>query len=85
MDAVFSQRNLQGDLVTLVGPAEAQSLNEGTAQAFKREIDSLSVGPKATWQVCEHAMFKDRVVSFPVNSREGGWSASWSSVDALKL
>ena len=81
----YSQRNFQGDMVTLVGPAEAQSLDEGTAQAFKREIDSLSVGPKATLQVYEHAMFKDRVVSFPVNSREGGWSASWSSVDALKL
>lgn len=68
----YSKRNFQGDMVTLVGPAEAQSMDKGTAQALKREIDSVSVGPKATLQVYEHAMFKDRVVSFPANTREGG-------------
>ncbi len=84
----YSQRNFQGDMVTLVGPAEAQSLDAGTAQALKREIDSLSVGPKATLQVYEHAMFKDRVVSFPANSREGGLVRKLGfggRIEALKL
>jgi hypothetical protein len=68
----YSQRNFQGDMATLVGPAEVQSLDKGAARELKREIDSLSVGPKATLEVYEHAMFKDRVVSFPANARVGG-------------
>lgn len=68
----YSERNFQGDMVTLVGPAEAESMDKGTARALRREIDSVSVGPMATLQIYEHALFKDRVVSFPANSREAG-------------
>lgn len=68
----YSQRNFQGDMVTLVGPAEVLSVDKGTARALKREIDSVTVGPKATLEVYEHAMFRDRTATFPANSREGG-------------
>ena len=37
---------------------------------------ALSVGPRATLQVYEHAMFRDRTVNFPANSREGGLPAA---------
>ena len=68
----YSQRNFQGDMVTLVGPAAVVSMDKGTARALKREIDSVTVGPKATLEVYEHAMFRDRTATFPANSREGG-------------
>ncbi|VWX63005.1 conserved hypothetical protein [Burkholderiales bacterium 8X] len=68
----YSKREFQGDMLTLVGPAQVMSMDNGTARQLKREIDSVSVGPKATLEVYEHAMFRDRKVSFPPNSREGG-------------
>ncbi len=68
----YSDRNFKGDLVTLVGPAELATLDKGTARQLKRDLDSLTVGPRATLKVFEHAMFKDREVTFPPNSREGG-------------
>jgi hypothetical protein len=68
----YSKRDFQGDVATLVGPAQVQSMDKGTARQLKRDIDSVSVGPRATLEVYEHAMFKDRTVSFPANSREGG-------------
>ncbi|MGJ7493197.1 hypothetical protein [Variovorax sp. ZT4R33] len=68
----YSQRNFQGDMVTLVGPAAVVSMDKGTARALKREIDSVTVGPKATLEVYERAMFRDRTATFPANSREGG-------------
>ncbi|MGJ7556741.1 hypothetical protein ACSFBI_22345 [Variovorax sp. RB3P1] len=68
----YSKRDFQGDFVTLVGPAQVQSMDKGTARQLKRDIDSVSVGPRATLDVYEHAMFKDRTVSFAPNSREGG-------------
>ncbi|MFM9927286.1 hypothetical protein VLK31_30200 [Variovorax sp. H27-G14] len=68
----YSKRDFQGDFVTLVGPAQVQSMDKGTAKQLKRDIGSVSVGPRATLEVYEHAMFKDRTVSFAPNSREGG-------------
>lgn len=68
----YSKRNFEGEMVTLVGPAALVSLDKGTARALRREIDSVSVGPKATLEVYEHAMFRDRTATFPANSREGG-------------
>ncbi|RYF76582.1 MAG: hypothetical protein EOO22_01640 [Comamonadaceae bacterium] len=68
----FSRRNFEGDVATLVGPAELQTLDDGAGRTLKREIDSVLVGPRARLQVYEHAMFKDRTVDFPANSREGG-------------
>ncbi|MEJ8859778.1 hypothetical protein WKW79_34855 [Variovorax robiniae] len=68
----YSERDFRGDMATLVGPAALATLDKGTAQQLKRQIDSVTVGPKATLQVYEHSMFRDRVVNFPANSREGG-------------
>jgi hypothetical protein len=63
-------------------------MDKGTARQLKRDIDSVSVGPRATLQVYEHAMFKDRTVSFPANSREGGLVRKLGfggRIEALKL
>lgn len=68
----YTQRNFQGDMLTLIGPAQVVSVDKGTAQKLKRDLDSVSVGPRATLQVYQHAMFRDRAVTFPPNSREGG-------------
>jgi hypothetical protein len=84
----YTGRNFQGDMLTLVGPAEVQSMDRGTARQLKRDIDSLSVGPRATLQVYEHAMFRDRTVNFPANSREGGLMRKLGfggRIEAMKL
>lgn len=84
----YSERNFQGDMATLVGPAEIQTLDKGTAKELRRDIDSLSIGPRATLQVYQHAMFKDRTVSFPPNSREGGLISKLGfggRIEAMKL
>ena len=84
----YTGRNFQGDMLTLVGPAEVQSMDRGTARQLKRDIDSVSVGPRATLQVFEHAMFRDRTVNFPANSREGGLMRKLGfggRIEAMKL
>ncbi|WP_431108703.1 hypothetical protein [Variovorax paradoxus] len=84
----YTGRNFQGDMLTLVGPAEVQSMDRGTARQLKRDIDSVSVGPRATLQVYEHAMFRDRTVNFPANSREGGLTRKLGfggRIEAMKL
>jgi hypothetical protein len=68
----YDQRNFKGDILTLVGPAEVGSADKGTGRQFKRSIDSLVLGPKATLKVFEHQMFKDKAVDFPANAREPG-------------
>ncbi|WPH14670.1 beta/gamma crystallin domain-containing protein [Variovorax paradoxus] len=84
----YTGRNFQGDMLTLVGPAEVQSMDRGTARQLKRDIDSVSVGPRATLKVYEHAMFRDRTVDFPANSREGGLMRKLGfggRIEAMKL
>jgi hypothetical protein len=84
----YTGRDFKGDMLTLVGPAEVQSMDRGTARQLKRDIDSVSVGPRATLQVYEHAMFKDRTVNFPANSREGGLTRKLGfggRIEAMKL
>jgi hypothetical protein len=84
----YSKRDFQGDVATLVGPAQVQSMDKGTARQLKRDIDSVSVGPRATLEVYEHAMFKDRTVRFEANSREGGLVRKLGfggRIEALKL
>jgi hypothetical protein len=68
----YDQRNFKGEILTLVGPAEISSADNGTGRQFKRSIDSLVLGPKATLKVFEHQMFKDKSVDFPANAREAG-------------
>ena len=67
----YDERNYKGDVMTLVGPAEVGSADKGTGRQFKRNIDSLVLGPKAM-KVYEHQMFKDKSVDFAPNSREPG-------------
>jgi hypothetical protein len=84
----YSKRNFEGDMMTLVGPAQIMSMDNGTARQLKREIDSVSVGPKATLQVYEHAMFRDRAVTIGPNSREGGLISKLGfggRIEAMKL
>lgn len=69
---LYSERNFRGDPATLVGPVALESADKFTGKQLKREIDSLVTGPKATLRVYEHAMFKDRSITFGPNSREGG-------------
>ncbi len=68
----YNERNFSGDIITMTGPGELQSADKGTGKELKRHIDSLVTGPKATLRVYEHALFKDRAVTFGPNSREGG-------------
>lgn len=84
----YTGRNFQGDMLTLVGPAEVQSMDRGTARQLKRDIDSVSVGPRARLSVYEHAMFRDRTVEFPPSSREGGLMRKLGfggRIEAMKL
>lgn len=68
----YSDRDFKGDMATLVGPAVIETMDKGSAKALKRAIDSVSVGPKATLQVYEHTMFRDRTTTFAPNTRAGG-------------
>jgi hypothetical protein len=84
----YSQRNFQGEMVTLVGPAIIQTLDKGTARQLKRDIDSVSVGPRAKLELFENSMFKDRAVSLPANTRVGGLMTRLSfrgRIEAVRL
>jgi hypothetical protein len=75
-------------MVTLVGPALIQTLDKGTARQLKRDIDSVSVGPKANLEVFENSMFRDKTMTFPANSRVGGLMTRLSfrgRIEALRL
>ena len=68
----YADRNFQGDVATLVGPASLESPDKLTGKQLKKNIDSLVTGSKATLRIYQHAMFKDRSMTFGPNSREGG-------------
>lgn len=67
----YEQKEFKGDMLTLVGPTQLDALDKGTAKQLKRDIDSIVTGPKTTLKVYEHRLFKDRMVEFPANAREG--------------
>ena len=69
---LYDEREFKGNMVTLVGPMELQSMDKSTGRQLRRNIDSLMLGPKANLTVYEHRMFKDRAVRFGPNAREGG-------------
>ncbi len=69
---LYPDRNFAGDPATLVGPLSLETADQVAAKQLKRDIDSLVTGPKATLRVYEHALFKDRSVSFGPNSRQSG-------------
>ena len=68
----YDERNFKGEMVTVVGPASIASQDKGTGRQFKKSIDSLVLGPKATLKIYEHQMFKDKSVEFAPNSKEAG-------------
>lgn len=68
----YPDRNFKGDVVTLVGPVALDSADKVTGRQIRKNMDSLVTGPKATLKVYEHALFKDRTMSFGPNSREAG-------------
>lgn len=68
----YDERNFKGDILTVVGPANIDSEDKGSGRQFKKSIDSLVLGPKATLKVYEHQMFKDKSVEFAANSKEAG-------------
>jgi hypothetical protein len=68
----FPERNFKGDMFTLIGPIELQTTDRGSGRQLRRKLDSLITGPKATLTVYEHKLFKDKTVTFPPNSKEGG-------------
>lgn len=68
----YTGRNFTGEMATLIGPVSLESADTFTGRKLKRQIDSIVTGSKATLRVYEHAMFKDRTISFGPNSREGG-------------
>jgi hypothetical protein len=69
---LYDERNFKGDAFTLIGPVELESADKASGRAFRRKLDSLVTGPKATLTFYEHRMFKDRAVKFGPNSKEGG-------------
>ena len=69
---MYDERNFKGDMLTIAGPTELQAMDDDSGRAFKRRIDSLTTGPKATLTVFEHRLFKDRSAVFGPNTREPG-------------
>ncbi len=69
---LYDERNFKGEMTTLVGPAQVQTVDKGTGRYLKRSINSLVLGPKAKLTVYEHQLFRDKSVEFAANAREGG-------------
>ena len=68
----YDERSFAGDSLTLVGPAELQTLDKGTARQLRRDIKSIATGPKATLVLFEKQLLSARSVAFPPSSREAG-------------
>ena len=69
---LYTERNFKGEMATLIGPVALDTADKISGKELKRRVDSIVTGSKATLRVYEHAMFKDRMISFGPNSREGG-------------
>ncbi len=68
----FDERSFAGSSLTLVGPADLQTLDKGSAQQLKRDIKSIVTGPRATLVLYEKQFLSARSVGFPPGSREAG-------------
>ena len=66
----YSERNFNGDSLTLIGPVELQTLDKGSAQQLKRDIKSIVTGPRATLTLYEKQFLSARWVGFTPDSRE---------------
>ena len=69
---LYNERNFKGDAFTMIGPMQLDSADKAAGRSFRRQLDSLVTGPKATLTVYQHKMFKDKSVKFGPNSKEGG-------------
>jgi hypothetical protein len=67
----YDERNAGGDSLTLIGPVVLQSLDKGSAQQLRRDIKSLTTGPRATLEVYDKQFLSARSVVFQPNSSEG--------------
>ena len=68
----YSDRNFNGDSLTLIGPVELQTLDKGSAQQLKRDIKSIVTGPRATLTLYEKQFLSARWVGFTPDSHEPG-------------
>lgn len=68
----FDERDFAGSSLTLVGPADLQTLDKGAAQQLKRDIKSVVTGPRATLVLYEKQFLSARSVGFSPDSREAG-------------
>jgi hypothetical protein len=66
----YGERNFSGDSLTLIGPVELQTLDQGSAQQLKRDIKSVVTGPRATLTLYEKQFLSARWVGFTPDSRE---------------
>ena len=70
--AFYEEPNFNGDSLTLIGPVELQSLDQGSARQLKRDVKSVVTGPRATLVVYQKQMLSARSVGFQPNTREAG-------------
>ncbi len=68
----FDERNFAGSSLTLVGPAELQTLDKGAARQLKRDIKSVATGPRATLVLYQKQLLSARSVGFGPGTRESG-------------
>ena len=70
--AFYEEPNFNGDSLTLIGPVELQSLDQGSARQLKRDVKSVVTGPRATLGVYQKQMLSARSVGFQPNTHEAG-------------
>ena len=68
----FDERSFGGSSLTLVGPADLQTLDKGAAQQLKRDIKSVVTGPNATLVLYQKQFLSARSVGFSPDSHEAG-------------
>ncbi len=68
----YDERSFNGDSLTLIGPVELHTLDQGSARQLKRDIKSVMTGPRATLVVYQKQMLSARSVGFQPNTREAG-------------
>jgi hypothetical protein len=68
----YDERNFSGDSLTLIGPADLQTLDRGSARQLKRDLKSVVTGPRATLVLYQKQFLSARSVGFQPDSREAG-------------
>ncbi|HEY2560974.1 MAG TPA: hypothetical protein VGI48_14810 [Caldimonas sp.] len=84
----YDERDFNGDSLTLIGPVELQTLDNGSAKQLKRDIRSVVTGPRATLTLYEKQFLSARWVGFTPDSREPGLSEKLGfggRIESMKL